>query len=261
MRVPEFLKEVIRSFYAPSYKHLARRPFLQSLKYMSKTLLIAVAISSLFFIPQILLIGGSIERQLSNFESLTLSANASQASALIVPSRNPWIIVDLANNRTLSEELLVIDANKVQYRMFKIKEIPRAQFKNPTEHSKNIASVVRNLAILLAPGIALLIYIRLWLKYLLMIIAMGTLFFILLDLTRYKHKYKEMLSIAAHAITPVIFIELISAPLTAIHLLPVGKFLGLNIYLTSIILFAGMMIYGIVGSFLPGKEKQKDKSE
>jgi hypothetical protein len=100
---------------------------------------------------------------------------------------------------------------------------------------------------MLFPGIAILLYIRMWLKYLLMIFVFGTLFFIIMELSKFRLKWKQALNIAAHSLTLIILIEVISAALTTTYLIPVMRFLGVSIYAVTTLIFALLMVIGILG--------------
>lgn len=80
-----------------------------------------------------------------------------------------------------------------------------------------------------------------------MVLVFGTLFFIIMELSRRRLRWKQVLSIAAHALTAVIFIEVVSAVFTTVYLLPVFRFLGLNVYAITTGVFAALMVVGIVG--------------
>lgn len=247
MRVPDFIKEVVWSFYPPRYHQLADRSFWGSLGYMSKVLFIAFVISGILFLPKLFLLKDSIESELSKFEVFGISGNVTQSSPIAVPQHNPWVVVDLNSNLNLSKEIFVIDKETVKYRFISPKSIPREQLKNPGTNRAGVSRFLTALIIMLLPGIALLLYVRMWLKYFLYVLVFGTLFFIIMELSRRRLRWKQMLNIACHALTPVVFIEVVSAVVSTIYLLPVLRFLGLNIYAVTTGLMAAMMVVGIVG--------------
>ena len=106
------------------------------------------------------------------------------------------------------------------------------------------------------PGIVLLLYLRMWLKYFLLIILAGTLFFIIMELTKWRLRWKQMLNIATHALTLVIIIELIFAVFAAGLLLPILPFLGVNIYAITTGLYMALIVFGIVGYHTGAKSKR-----
>jgi len=244
MRIPAFVKEVVWACYPPRYKQLAEKPFGQSLKYMSKILLIAFIISGILFLPKLFTLKDTIQEELSKFESFQLDGNISQTAPITIPRHNPWIVVDLNANLSMTKEALVIDQNTVKYRFFGIKSIPRNELKNMETSS---AGFFTAMLLLMLPGILLLLYIRMWVKYFLIILVVGTLFFIIMELSRFRLRWKQMLNITTHALTAVILIEVIAAAVNANFLLPIFRFVGVNVYLITLAVLIVLMILGIVG--------------
>lgn len=265
MKIPRFIKEFIWSFYLPRYKQLSEKRFRNSLKYMGTVLLIAFLISGVLHLPKVMLLKDTIESELSKFDTFTLSGNVTQTSALSIPTRNPVIAVDLNEEVKINKEFFVIDKDSVKYRVFTVKEIPREQLKEISNYKTQVSTFFGLVLLLMLPGIALLLYVRLWLKYFLLVLLMGTFFFIVLDLTRWKLRWKQMLNLAAHAITPIILLEVIAAFATTIFLVPFMKFVGVNIYLVSLAIYTGLMIFGIVGVHvgkpLPREIKKEERVE
>ena len=72
-------------------------------------------------------------------------------------------------------------------------------------------------------------------------------------------KWKNMISLASHAITPVILLEVVSSAITTIYLLPINfRFLGLKFYGVTLIVFAVMMVYAVLACRIEDyKEKKK----
>ena len=247
MRVPEFIKEVTWSFFPPRYRQLADKPFRKSLGYLSKVLLLAFLIAGILFVPKLFLLKDTFESELSKFESFQVSGDVRQSDKITIPKHNPWVVVDLNANLTLTKEIMVIDKETIKYRFLGIKSIPREQLKDISGNRAGVSRFLSAILLLMLPGIALLLYIRTWLKYFLLIIVAGTLFFIIMELSRFRLTWKQMLNIAAHALTAVIFIEVISAAITTVYLLPILRFLGVSIYAITTAIFAFMIIVGIVG--------------
>jgi hypothetical protein len=119
--------------------------------------------------------------------------------------------------------------------------------KDFSANKAKVSGFLTTVLVMLLPGIAILLYVRMWLKYLLMIFVFGTVYFIIMELSKFRLKWKQMLNIAAHALTLVIFIEVISAALTTAYLIPVMRFLGVSIYAVTTLIFAFLMFVGVVG--------------
>jgi hypothetical protein len=256
MKVPEFIKEVIWAFFPPRYRQLADKPFRKSLGYMSKILLIAFILAGLLYVPKLFLMKDVMEEEFSKFSAFKLDGEVVQTDKITVPRHNPWLVIDLNNNLTLTKEIFVIDKNNVQYRFLNTNSIPREQLKDFSANKARVAGFLTIILIMLLPGIAILLYIRMWLKYLLLIFVFGTFFFIVMELSKMRLKWKQMLNIAAHALTGIIFVEVISAVFTTAYLIPVLRFLGVSIYAITTIIFAFFMVLGVIGYYIEDRRRR-----
>jgi hypothetical protein len=256
MKVPEFIKEVIWAFFPPRYKQLADKPFRKSLGYMSKVLLIAFILAGLLYVPKLFLMKDIMEEEFSKFSAFKLDGEVVQTDKITVPRHNPWLVIDLNNNLTLTKEIFVIDKNNIQYRFLNTNSIPREQLKDFSANKARVAGFLTVILIMLLPGIAILLYIRMWLKYLLFIFVFGTFFFIVMELSKMRLKWKQMMNIAAHALTGIIFVEVISAVFTTAYLIPVFRFLGVSIYAITTIIFAFLMVVGVIGYHIEDRRRR-----
>ncbi len=257
VQLPEFIKELIWTFYPPRYKQLSEQHLHKSIAFMTKMLLVSFLIAGIIFVPKLFLLKGTIENELGKFDQFKLSGQVQQSERVNIPRSNPWIVVDLNNNVTLAKEALVIDQDSVKYRFFGIKSVPRDQLEDPAQYKSTVSRFATLFIILLIPGVALLLFLRSWLKYFLMLLVIGTLWFIVLDLSKFRLRWKQMLNIAAHTLTPIILIETISATITTAFLVPLGfRFVGLNIYLVTLALYAIITAVCIIGCHLPEKRKR-----
>ena len=257
MRIPEFVKEVVWSFYPPRYHQLAEKPFTKSLYFMSKVLLVAFILAGILFVPRLFLLKDNIESELSKFDVLSLSGNVSQTAPVAIPRHNPWVVVDLNANLTMTKEIFVIDKDTVKYRFISPKSIPRAQLEDWSANKPRVSGFLSALLIMMLPGIAILLYIRMWLKYFVMVLVFGTFFFIIMELSRYRLRWKQVLNIAAHALTAVILVEVVSASITTVFLIPVMRFLGLNVYAVTTVAFAVLIVMGIVGYYIEDYRRKR----
>jgi len=248
MKLPEFIKEVIWSFYPPRYLELSQQKLWKSTKYVSKVLLIAFLLAGLLYIPKLFILKGTVQDELGKFSDFRLSGNVTQTAPVSIPNHKPFVVMDLNANLTLTQEIFVIDKDNLQYRWFGIKKVPLEELKDISGHKTEVSGFITAMIILMLPAIAILLYIRAWLKYYLLVMVLGSLFFIIFELTRFKLRWKEMLNVSMHALTAIILIETISAPIATAYLLPVTRFLGVNIYAITTLAFAVLMIIGIVGA-------------
>ena len=151
--------------------------------------------------------------------------------------------------------MLVIDKETIQFRFFNIKKFSQEELKNAENNPQQLSELVSTLVLLLVPGVALFTFIRTWLKYLLLSLAIGTFFFLITDLTRYRMKWKEMMSVSLHAITPMIFLEVVSSSISSEYLIPLFPFLGVKVYAITTLLFTAMMVLAVIGCRIEDSRK------
>lgn len=256
MKISPFLKEVIWSLYPPRYKELSEKRFSESVKHMAKVLAILCLLASLLFVPTIINLKDDIESGFKKFTAFSLAPSISQSDEVTIPQDHPWIRVNLNTNLTLKEELFVVDQSTVQYRLLGIKSIEQKTLLDPATNVAQVSGFASTILTMLLPGIGFFLYVRMLLKYFLLVVLMGTLAFIVLELTKFKLKYKEALNIAAFAITPILALEVLPAPINTDFLLPVFRFVGIDVFAIPIFLFIGMMVFGIVGYHIGSKRKK-----
>ena len=230
---------------------------MKSLGYLSKVLLIAFILAGLLYVPRLFLLKDTMQQEFSKFSSFKLDGEVTQTDRISVPNTNPWLVIDRNANVTLKKEIFVIDANNIQYRFLNTKTMPLDQLKDFSANKARVSGFLTMILVMMLPGIALLLYIRLWLKYLLMILIGGTLFFIIMELSKLRLRWKQMLNVAAHAITGVIFIEVISSAITTTYLIPTNlRFLGVGFYAITTALFALFMAAGVVGYHIEDRRRR-----
>ncbi len=256
MQVPQFLKEVVWSLYPPRYRQIADKKFSKSLGYMSKVLLVAFLLAGILFIPKLFLLKGTIQNELAKFETFKLSGNITQTAPVTIPKHNPWVVVDLNSNLTLTKEIIVVDSTTVKYRFFGIKSVKREALKDPAANKGPASGFAAAMLILMLPGIVLFLYIRAWLKYFLLVMFAGTVLFIVMELSKLRLQWKQMLNIATHALTVIILVEVVSAAITTAYLIPILRFLGVSIYAITTAAFAVIMVLGIVGYHIEDHRKR-----
>ncbi len=250
MRIPGFIKEVVWTFYPPRYRQLADKSFFSSLWYMSRILLLAFLISGIIIFPKLFSLKSSFESEFTKFEQLDFNANISQSAPIIIPASKPWVVIDLNSRLNLTSEFFVVDNETIKYRFLGITTVSHEE-----ADGKGIGQLSVVMFSLMLPGIAILLYARSWLKYFLLVFVIAIVFFIIMELSRLRLRWKQMLNIAAHAITPIIILESVSAPITTVYLIPVLKFLGLRIYAVSLVVLAFFMIVGIIGYHFEERRK------
>jgi hypothetical protein len=244
--VVKLLKKLVYYFHPFRYGEISEQKFCKSLKFLSLILLFAFIIAGILWIPRVFQLKSQMTEELNKFESFEVSHNLTMTAPVAIPYTKPLLVIDTTAPRNISQEYLLVTKEQVQFRFFGINTIPTEHLTHAPEHKEEASGFIAKFIAMLIPGIALFLYIRAWIKYFLLIIAAGTIFFIILDLTKFKLKWKQMLNLSALMITPMVLLEVISAPISTEYLMPIGRFLGTELYLITLALYAALMIFGIV---------------
>jgi len=257
MNIPPFIKEVIWSVYPPRYKQLSEQTFRSSLGYMSKLLFLSIIIAGIILLPTLALVKGTIGQELNKFDTFTINEEITQTGIIQIPRTNPWVHVDLNKEHLLENEFLVIDSEKIRYRLFGINVVDQESLKNLNSGDAQVNKLFATIMFLLLPGIGLLIFIKAWIKYFLLALLIGTVLFIILELTKFRLRWKEALNIAIHSLTIIIPVEIISASVYSKYLIPTFKFIGLNVYALSTVVFVILAFIGAIGYQVEQRKKRR----
>lgn len=257
MGIPMLLKEVAWSVHPKRYKFLSERKFRTSVKYLSKLLLVLVLLSSVFVLPRVLTMHGAVMDELDKFSEFSVSGNLSTSEPIVIPETQPVLVVDMAAQRNLSDESFLITRDTIQYRFFGKKSVPVDAVLSPKEHRASAAGFLSALFVMFAPGLLFYYYLYMWLKYVLLVIFTASVFFILLELTKFRLKWWQLASIGTHALTVPLAIEVLAQPFSTAFLLPVGKFLGTPINLVPLVLFGVLMIAGVICARVEWKPRKR----
>lgn len=242
----QFFKEVVWCFYPPRYKILCTKKLRSSLKFMSLVLFFAFIIAAVLYAPKLITLKSSIEDQLDNFVLFNINANFTTSAPVKIPYSRPLFIIDSAEEHNISNELFIFSQDKIKYRFFGKHSVPLSTFKDVKANKKRASAFFSVLFILLLPSIFILLYFKFWIKYFLIIYLISFILFILLELTHWRLKFRQILNIACHTSIIMIVLELVSAPFGTAYLLPLVKFLGINIYAVTLVLFAFFTVAGVI---------------
>ncbi|OYT31551.1 hypothetical protein DRJ22_00360 [Candidatus Woesearchaeota archaeon] len=248
------LKEVIWSFYPPRYKQLCNQKVRSSLKFLSSILFVSFILASVLFLPKIVTIRSAIEHEIDKFSVFDIKADVSTSAPVVIPSNNPLFVVDASSDRNISKEFFVVTKDSVKYRLFGRHSVPLSGFKNIKESKRIVSGFLSVLAVLMLPSVFILLYIKFWIKYFLIVFFVSLVLFILFELTRWRLKFRQVFNIACHTVLVMVVLEVVSAPFGTRYLFPFLKFLGVNVYAVSLALFSVFTVAGFV--FVNVKKKK-----
>lgn len=251
--IPPLVKEVAWSFHPYRYNFISGFTFRKSIKYLAKIILVALVFSLLLASPKFFTLNSSISNAVSQFSVFNITGNVSTSGDVAIPTHNPFMIIDLQNSRNITDETFLITKDQIDYRFFGRKSVSIDALIDPKNAQSDSTKLLSTLALMLIPGIVFYSFIYIWLKYFILVILSASIMFIVLEVTHFKLKWRELANISAHAATIPVFLEILSEPFSADYLLPTLKFFGSNVYIIPIVLMFVLSVVAIVFTHLDRK--------
>ena len=238
MKTPTFLKEIIYSFNPRKLDKYTNRSFGHCIGYFTMILAFAFVIMMVCYAPQVGLLTGFVSEQISKFDAINVSGSVDMNTAIHVPETKPVLTIDMTGeNVKPTTQRVIITKDYVTYNLLKgTQKVNTKQLLEPTKNKPIVSQVLALFIIFILPSIVFYSFLALWIKYFLLVLIVGTLAFLLLDLTQYRKKWVKTIKLACFAVAPVIAIEVISIPFNTDWLIPLFRILGIPIYVIGIVL-------------------------
>lgn len=238
MKCPESLKEIGYTFHPKKLNKLSNGPFKDCAGYVAKILAFAVLIMLILFIPQFGALPSFVSKQVAKFDNIEVSGTVNMSSAIRIPERDPFLIVDMTEFEAKpGKERVLVTKDYIYYRLLSGQQkVETKKVKEPTENRPIVSQLLTIIIIFVLPSVIFYTYLALLIKYFILIFLAGTIVFFLLDLTRFRHTWWKTIKLGCYASTIPIFMELILIPLNTKVLVPLFSIAGMNIYLVSSVL-------------------------
>lgn len=249
MGVRDFFRDIPYSLNGKNYGELAKRPNTKAITYIMGCVIFAFLIMCLFGIPKLIGFGEYIDSELNKIDKIQIDGKILMNEAIIFPEDDPLIAIDATNNTKKAEARKMLVTQEFFYwktMTGDIKKVKMADwFRNP-ESRRAISSFIFLIALMILPGFLFWFIILLIVKYLLITILFAGIFFILLDLTKFRMSFKKMFNVCAYASTLLIFIEVIFIPLGTDYLIPLFEIFWIQFYLVTSILYIALVVIALI---------------
>ncbi len=235
MLFEKFSKEVLHAFNPKDFHNLVDAGFWDGIKYFTKILVLAYIIMAILLIPKAITLKNDIRSELAKFDAVSISGTVTQSDTIRIPGKEPLIIIDATGDEiTPGKERITITRDSLFYKFFAgRKEIPLTQIK---EMDPGVMSrLLLYLFIFILPSIVFFSFGGIWLKYFIFALLIGTLVFLMSDLTRFTQSWKTCVKSTCYAATLIILVETISSALYAKWMLPLFSFWNFHIYLVPLV--------------------------
>ncbi|MBN1644791.1 DUF1189 family protein [Candidatus Woesearchaeota archaeon] len=235
MRFEKFSKQVFHAFDPREFNKLINAPFWDSVKYFTKILAIAYIIMAILLVPKLVTLKSEIQDQLSKFDSFSVTGIVSQSESIRIPAKEPLIVIDATGSEVIpNKERITITRDSLFYKFFAgRKEIPLNQIK---QMDKPVVSrLIIYFFIFILPSLVFFTFGSFWLKYFLFAVLIGTIVFLMADLTRFSQPWKTCVKSAYYTSTLIILVEVVSSAIYAKWMVSLFSFWNLNIYLVPLV--------------------------
>lgn len=261
MKTPTFLKEIVHSFNPRMLDQFTNRSFGHCVGYFTMILAFSFVVMMVCYAPQVGLLTGFVSEQISKFDALNVSGSVDMSTAIHVPEKKPVLTIDMTGGDVKpTTQRVIITKDYVLYNLLKgTEKVNTKQLLEPTKNKPVVSQVLALFIIFILPSVVFYSFIALWIKYFLLILIIGTLAFLLVDLTQYRKKWVKTLKLACFAAAPVIAIEVISIPFNTDWLIPLFRIVGIPIYVIGIVLLLVLTMLVVVLTHYFKAEHGKNK--
>lgn len=239
MLFEKFSKEVFHAFNPFRFHELINAPFYNCLAYFTKIMLIAFIIMSILYIPKLVDLKDQISSQIAKFDEFSIKGTVKQSSPITIPEKEPLIIIDATGNEIApGKERITVTRDTLFYKFFAgRKEVPLSQIKELSQNKEVVSKLASYIMIFIFPSILFFSFAGMWIKYMVAGFIIGTVAFLLTDLTRFGNSWPVCAKAAFYSSTLVVLIEVISSAIADKWMISLIAFWGFHIYLVPLVIW------------------------
>lgn len=230
----KFSKQVFNSFNPKKFRDLIDNNVWDGVKYFTKILIIVYIIMLILLIPKLVSLKSDIQDSLSKFDQVSLEGTVEQSEQIRIPAKEPFIVIDATGNEvTPKKERMTITRDTLYYKIFTRQEIPLNLVKEMDPFV--VSRLLIYFFIFILPSLIFFTLGAMWLKYFIFSILIGTIVFLMADLTRFSQSWKTCVKAACYSSTLIILIEVISSAIYGKWMVSLFSIWNLDIYLVPLV--------------------------
>ena len=248
MKAPKFLKEIVLSFNPRRLDEYTNHSLGHCVGYFTMILAFAFVIMMVCYVPQVGQLTGFVSSQISKFDAINVSGSVDMNTAINIPEKKPLLTIDMTGEDVRpTTQRVIITKDTVLYSLLKgTQTVGTGELLEPTANKPVVSQVMALFIIFILPSIVFYSFVALWLKYLLLVFFIGTLSFLLLDLTQFKKKWVKTIKLACFAAAPVIAVEVVSIPFSTDWLVLLFRIFGIPVYAVGIVILLVLTLLAVV---------------
>jgi len=191
-----------------------------------------------------------------SFEVLRISGDLVQSEPIKLPEKEPLVVIDIQEDVEPGSEQITVTKDYLYYNiLFGQKEVSVDQLKNPSDNTSAVSRLLLYLCLFVLPSVVFFSFAGIWLKYFLFGILVGTVAFLMSDLTRFTRPWKDCIKAAFYSCVIVILVEMVSSVLYPGWMVCLFSFWGLHLYLVPLIAWLVIALVFVTCLFFYKKKK------
>ncbi|MAF35052.1 hypothetical protein CMO91_04370 [Candidatus Woesearchaeota archaeon] len=226
-----YFKDLKQSF---NFAHYTFNKPWHSFWFLSKTVILAVVLMFLLLLPQTLTFADQAATKLKQFSVATVDGEFELAEPILLPSKGPWLVVDLQNERKPGVEEIRITGEDV---FVLDKSVSIDELMDLKANAVAVGEVFAPLAIIILLGVAVAAGIVFWVKYVVVAVILALLAWEILDLTHLRQPFGVVFSTSMHAAAVMVLLELVITPFGHNMLIPIFTWWRLSVYAIPLLVF------------------------
>jgi len=246
-----FFNTLAKAFRPSQYKHLSQHFVFDAFGFLMKLFILSFILMTLMMIPSFANIPDTVKSELHKVSG-TFNGTINMTEPIVFPAKDPFMIIDTTGKHdVIGAENLLITKYDVNYRIYRNPtQVPIDTLKDFSNKGEWIKILV-TAAIFLIPAVLFWFSFVLFAKYILIAVLAASLFWVVLDLTRFKRAYPEILVTALYATVFLIPLEMIFMPVSTSWMVPTMHVMRLPFYAVPMLIYLCFLAAAVY--FIPRK--------
>ncbi len=231
-----------------SYSHLKHRNFIEAISYLFSLVFVCVFILFVFYIPNISNLNSRIEAELGKFDRIGIDYEISTNSPVDV---SMFGIYGLHIGSEKADSLVSVSSEGIESKsvfclafspLCSESSISADEMKDLSEKKKEVAGIVRNIAILSLPGILLSILAYYSIKYLIIAVLFALLGLLISKIFKFEINLYSSFAVSCYSLTVLVIPQMLSGNFR-IDLFGIEWLVFLGLFISGL-MFSGKKIKG-----------------
>jgi len=232
-KVIGFHRTFFQTLFPKNYEDFSESKIKNTFNYYATLIFTSFVVMLILLIPVAIQLPDKIESEFENIEELTFNIEFKTEKPIMIPDKNPILLINYANN-TPSQSAKVIINNNIIYAGLLMKKFTKdlREYKDAKKNPGPVSNIVAFILILMLPTLLLIFFFYLFIKFSLVILVATLVGMILAMIMKYRVETKKIFNSAVYGSSLTVLLDLILFAL------------GISLYYIQ---YLPLLIYVIVG--------------